>query len=628
MKRTFFVLLLATLPAVGQSRGPLSAEAIFAKCEGSVVTIFTFDANRAPLGQGSGFVIAKNRIITNYHVLAGSASASVVFSDGSTVVVKGVVAASAPNDLAIVEAETGRRLFLSLGNELELKVGETVYAIGAPKGLSNSLSNGLVSSFRQDEGQFLIQITAPIAPGSSGGPLLNSQGLVVGVTTLRLKGGGFSFAIGAGDIQHLLKAQLGVELQLSDLPGEDDNSTPATQLSAVQALYDQKKYADAHSSFDQLSDAAKQTFDAQLLLCRIDEQTGDYGHSIEACNAAIASRPNSGDPYEVKALSLLMSGNSSEAELSASKAVELSDNETYKEMLGLIYYTEEKYDLAGKELPAASDDPFVLSMLAGAALHNRDYKSFYRFRDRLTILNPQNGWALFTSGITAETDLDWSTAVDDFRKCDKDSNFIDPICVTALTNVEITQANYGQAKSDFDSALSRYPKSTDLLSAGVFLELLLGNPKESDRLHKLLGTNSGDATDCLYYYGRGEPSLATSHCDAAIRANGTAYTTWSNAGYVALDNRNFQLAVSYFAKANQLFYGSKDKHTVTQEVDLAWGTILAEYFSGDKKTAKSVFKALKKEYPDFLSTAALKQLPLVWSDSTIELIEAANHGLR
>ncbi len=215
--RHLMILVLGTLPIAAQVKAGLPPEVLYAKCKASVVTILTFDVKRAPLGQGSGFIVAKNRVVTNYHVLAGSASASIIFNDGSTVMVKSIAGASVPKDVVIVEADTSHRPPLPLGDELRLKVGETVYAIGAPKGLSASLSNGLVSAFREDEGQFLIQITAPIAPGSSGGPVLNTQGQVVGLTTSRLKDSSFGFAVGVGEVQHLLKVPLPIPMQLSEL---------------------------------------------------------------------------------------------------------------------------------------------------------------------------------------------------------------------------------------------------------------------------------------------------------------------------------------------------------------------------------------------------------------------------
>lgn len=103
---------------------------------------------------------------------------------------------------------------------------------------------------------------------------------------------------------------------------------------------------------------------------------------------------------------------------------------------------------------------------------------------------------------------------------------------------------------------------------------------------------------------------------------------WSNAGYVALDTGQFQSAVSYFVKARDLFYASKEKHTVTQEVDLLWGLTLAAYFSGDKKDARSLYRAIKKTYPTFTTIPALKQLPLVWSDYTQVLINKLTADLK
>jgi tetratricopeptide (TPR) repeat protein len=294
-------------------------------------------------------------------------------------------------------------------------------------------------------------------------------------------------------------------------------------------------------------------------------------------------------------------------------------------VLGVVHYTEEKYELVPKELSADSGGTFVLTLLAGAAYHNRDYNSFRSFRDKVTTLKGENnGWTLFAAGVTAEKDLKWDVALDKYKKCDADSDFIDPICLVAAARTEVRQLNYSAAKSDIDSAISHYPNSHDVLAEGVFINLLVGNTGEADRLHELLkatAKGSGEFTDCLYYYGRNQPLLATNHCDAAIRENEHYYGVWSNAGYAALDNGDFQSAFARFSKAAQLFNDSKEKHTVTQELDLCWGLIVSEYYSGDKKSAKTLYRAVKKDYPDFSTTTALKNLPLVWSDGTIKLID-------
>jgi Trypsin-like peptidase domain len=334
------VIVGITVEASPQTKGILSPDVIYERSRGSVVTILTFDSKKAALGQGSGFVVAHNRVITNYHVLAGSSSASIIFNDGSIVTANSVVAGSAPKDLVIVYASTGNRPALNLGSELQLKVGEDVYAIGAPEGLSASLSNGLVSAFRQDDGQFLIQVTASIAPGSSGGPLFNSQGQVVGITTSRLKDGSFGFAVGAGDIQHLLKVPLPMSIALSDLKG--DVSEPDASLAPVQSLFDQKKFADAESSFRAMPNSLKQGFDGQLLLCRIESELSNYQLVLQACDAAISLRTADGAPYELKSLALIGTRDFASAEQNALRASQLSDDPEYKSVLGLIYYLEGK----------------------------------------------------------------------------------------------------------------------------------------------------------------------------------------------------------------------------------------------------------------------------------------------
>lgn len=627
MRLSILVLLLGTLPIAAQTKAAsASPQVIYSRCKASVVTILTFDKNRAPLSQGSGFIVANNRILTNYHVLAGSTSASVIFDDGSITVVSTVIAATAPKDLVIVEAETGARLPLVLGDELQLKVGETIYTIGAPSGLTSSLSNGLVSAFRQDEGQFLIQITAPIAPGSSGGPVLNTQGQVVGVATSKLKDGGFGFAMGAADVQHLLKVPLAVRLELSNLTPEETGTSTAGDLNSVQALFDKKQYDAAHTSFDALSDTVKTGFDGQLLLCRIEQERKEYRLAIYACDAAIKARPNVADPYGLKAYSLLASGDTERAEFAASKATELSGDAYYKNLLALIHYSEQKYTFIPRELSANSDDTFLLTLLAGAAFHNRDYNSFRQLNTKLTSLKGNdNGWGLFTDGVAGERDLNFDLALDKFRKCDSDKDFIDSICEVAIVSTELRKIDFSAAKADIDVALSRYPKDHSVLSEGMFVSLLLGNTADADRLHAVMKATDpqpdDEFSDCLYYYGRDEASLASSHCQAAIRNNENDYGVWTNAGYVALDNRDFQSAVGYFSKALQRFYDSKDKHTVTQELDVCWGMLIAEYYSGDKKKAKALYRELKKDYPQFGTSSALKQLPLVWSAYTVKLID-------
>ncbi|HEV2174123.1 MAG TPA: trypsin-like peptidase domain-containing protein, partial [Nitrospira sp.] len=490
--------------------------------------------------------------------------------------------------------------------------------------LSASLSNGLVSAFREDEGQFLIQTTAAIAPGSSGGPLLNSQGRAVGITTSRLRDSGFGFAVGASDIQRLLRAPLPIAIALSELP-ETPSGSGDDELKPVRALIEEKKYSEALSSLQNTSAQTQTGYEGQLLLCEIKEKIPDYRSALLACDAAIQLKPDSAEAFGDKAAALLGSGDPDAAEIAALRATKLSQEPYYAKLLGLVYYTEEKYSLVARQLSADSKDSFELTLLEGATLRTGDKESFQKIRSKITtIKGAENGWQLYFDGAQAQRDLDFDTAREKFRKCDAEQDFIDPVCITSLASVEVTKGDRDAAKSDIDSAVTRYPRNHSVLSEAIFIDLVTGNSSDAKRLHRVLEAlpreEGDDAGDCLYYYGINQAATAGSYCSAAIKGHEDNYVVWSNAAYVALDNGQYPTAFSYFAKARQLFDASKEKHTGIQDMDVSWGLTLGAFYGGDKKDAKAMYRSLKKSYPDFATMTALKQLPLVWSDATQELV--------
>jgi hypothetical protein len=185
----------ATRPAAAKK--PLSPRELFAMASPAVVKIHTYTAGGRLLGQGSGFFVsADGMLITNYHVVRKAASAKVVFPSGKKLDVTGMLASIPKADLALLKVDTQDRRFLKIAPRRP-DVGTKVWAIGSPKGLSNTLSEGLVSGYRDVSGSLtLLQTTTPISQGSSGGPLLTDAGEVVGVATLtRIGGQNLNFAI-------------------------------------------------------------------------------------------------------------------------------------------------------------------------------------------------------------------------------------------------------------------------------------------------------------------------------------------------------------------------------------------------------------------------------------------------
>ncbi len=177
-------------PSVAQAQTPTSAAAIYQQAAPGMVTITTEVASRfgrVGEGTGSGIVLNTNGdILTNAHVVAGADQLQVTFNDGRTLPAT-LVSSNTSADLAVIRVSaTASTLHpLILGNSDNVRVGDQVYAIGAPFGLAESMTAGIISGLNRQNGASglsgLIQTDAPINPGNSGGALLNTQGQVIGI---------------------------------------------------------------------------------------------------------------------------------------------------------------------------------------------------------------------------------------------------------------------------------------------------------------------------------------------------------------------------------------------------------------------------------------------------------------
>lgn len=167
------------------TRSELSAEQIYAQCSPAVFYIEIYDAYNRAAGSGSGFFINSNGMaITNYHVIQGASSATITTADDKKYTVEGIYDYDAARDLALLKIAGTGFPYLTAGNTSTVVGGATVYAIGSPLGLSNTITQGIISNVnRVIDGQSYIQTSAAISSGSSGGALLNKYGQVVGVTS-------------------------------------------------------------------------------------------------------------------------------------------------------------------------------------------------------------------------------------------------------------------------------------------------------------------------------------------------------------------------------------------------------------------------------------------------------------
>jgi serine protease Do len=154
--------------------------------------IYTFDEYGSPSGSGSGFFIDSDGTgITNYHVLNGAVKALIRMNDSTEVEIDKVLASDEKWDIikfSVKNQEKKKFKYLNFADK-KPEQGDKVYNISAPMGLEQTVSDGLVSSVRKDSHGDIIQITAPISPGSSGSALLNEDGDVVAVATFIRTGG-------------------------------------------------------------------------------------------------------------------------------------------------------------------------------------------------------------------------------------------------------------------------------------------------------------------------------------------------------------------------------------------------------------------------------------------------------
>src|SRR3981081_2482609 len=196
-----------------------TATAVYALDSPGVVTITVNLGNGQAIG--SGIVLdSKGDILTNAHVLSGARNIQVAFSDGTTAMGT-LVGANSAADLAVIRVSVPAATLhpLTLGSSASVKVGDSVYAIGSPFGLSGALTAGIVSNLNQSTptGSSLIQTDAAINPGNSGGPLVNSQGQVIGINNSiesPVDGNvGVGFAIPIDQVKQIL-ASMGVWVAL------------------------------------------------------------------------------------------------------------------------------------------------------------------------------------------------------------------------------------------------------------------------------------------------------------------------------------------------------------------------------------------------------------------------------
>lgn len=250
------------------------------KVENSVFIIYTFDKNEKPISQGSGFFLTSNGVgVTNFHVLSGCYKALIKTKNGDKYSIIKILDFDSRTDLVKFKIDNPVDKImpaLTISPWLPI-IGESIFNIGSPMGLEQTVSNGIVSSIRElaPFGN-LIQITAPISEGSSGSPLLNMKGEVIGIATLGYTNGqNLNFAVSALKLRDLNKSRNCILSELNRNTKETDSYKRALEE------YLLGNDLNAKNILNRIIESDSSNHMAYALKGQISIDNGDYGKAIE-----------------------------------------------------------------------------------------------------------------------------------------------------------------------------------------------------------------------------------------------------------------------------------------------------------------------------------------------------------
>ena len=290
---------LPSLPKAKES--PIeSLSSIIKRIKPSIVIVLTYNNKGEFLKLGSGFFISHSGdIITNYHLLQGASYAEIQTSDDKTYPITYIVAEDKQNDIIRLSVDIPSKYILPLSLcETIPEIGERIIVYGSSLGLENTVSDGIVSSVREifTYGR-IIQITAPISPSSSGSPVLNMKGEVIGIATFQfIKGQNLNIAIPSERIANLnsieeKRTSVGKELfEQEDKEKKDLDYAYEAFNKGIYFTYIKEEYEKALPYWEVVIEIEPATAYFSIGICY--EKLGAYTKAVEAYKKVISLNPD------------------------------------------------------------------------------------------------------------------------------------------------------------------------------------------------------------------------------------------------------------------------------------------------------------------------------------------------
>lgn len=295
---SLFVLLLPNY-----SVAEVNLTKLVKQVQPTVVTVIAYDKDKKVLRQGTGFFVdTKGHIITNYHVLIGAVEAEVKAHDGKRYPIKFVMEENESIDLVKVLVDVPEKVvqFINVTKEIP-DIAEQILVVGSPMGLEQTVSEGIISAIRELPGLGKIfQISASISPGSSGSPVVNRRGEVIGVATFYLlEGQNLNFAVPGEYILNRLCPPLEYLDESAKGPMSIFQWTALQSLilgSDASSLYDNGEYKKAIEVNKKLIRFYQDGF-AYFELGKCYAELGQHRDAIEAFKEGIRIRPDYYDAW-------------------------------------------------------------------------------------------------------------------------------------------------------------------------------------------------------------------------------------------------------------------------------------------------------------------------------------------
>lgn len=440
----------------------------------SAVAIETFDAKGNSISRGSGFFVAADKIITNRHVIEKSSRVEVHLMDGKKFTAKGVLAIDGEGDLALLQVEVPQTSIVPALPLVQIspQEGESIVVVGNPFGLEGSVSNGIVSAVREIPGYGkIIQITAPISPGSSGSPVVNMRGQVIGVATLQAaEGQSLNFAVPSARISQL---KIGDLQTFTALNAESQKNKRA----AAQALYSQglgilsrDDYARAVVYFEKAAEIDPNYAESWYQAGFCYGMLGRHADALKASKQAARLRPEWAETFVNIGASSYALGQYKEAADAYKQATKLdSDNADTQYALGLSLNKLNRNDeeiLAYKRAVAIRPDHTnAWEQLGTAYFKQKRFQPAAEAFEQLKTYRPD-----------AKT---YNYLGESYLELGKTQESVDAFNAAVGYNPEFDRARYNLGRA--------YLKAGDRDSASVQYEILRGSRSDwADRLYVLI----------------------------------------------------------------------------------------------------------------------------------------------